>query len=113
MIAVDDVRHVAVIGGGTIGASWTAFFLRRGFAVSVYDVEAGRRRYVEEYIQNAWPALDSVRGNGRRPPAQWAFHERLRNAVAGAQFVQESVSETVEIKRAVFRELDDCCAPRW
>ncbi|MEL6264780.1 MAG: 3-hydroxyacyl-CoA dehydrogenase NAD-binding domain-containing protein, partial [Pseudomonadota bacterium] len=31
------VDHVAVLGGGVIGASWTALFLAAGRTVAVYD----------------------------------------------------------------------------
>jgi carnitine 3-dehydrogenase len=30
-------KRVAVIGAGTIGASWAAYFLARGFEVGAYD----------------------------------------------------------------------------
>jgi 2-polyprenyl-6-methoxyphenol hydroxylase-like FAD-dependent oxidoreductase len=32
-----DIRQVAVIGAGTIGASWAAFFLSRGLSVAASD----------------------------------------------------------------------------
>ena len=32
-----DIRRVAVIGTGTIGASWTAYFLARGLEVRASD----------------------------------------------------------------------------
>jgi carnitine 3-dehydrogenase len=31
------VQRVAVLGAGTIGASWTAWFLARGMSVTVWD----------------------------------------------------------------------------
>jgi len=31
------MRRVSVIGAGTIGASWAAYFLARGFEVAGYD----------------------------------------------------------------------------
>lgn len=31
------VRRVAVLGAGTIGASWAAFFLARGLEVRAWD----------------------------------------------------------------------------
>ena len=31
------VRRAAVLGAGTIGASWTAWFLARGITVNVWD----------------------------------------------------------------------------
>ena len=34
-------RRVAVIGAGTIGASWAAIFLARGFEVAATDPAAG------------------------------------------------------------------------
>ena len=36
-----EVRRVAVLGAGTIGASWTALFLAGGHEVAVYDPAAG------------------------------------------------------------------------
>ena len=50
-----EIRNVAVIGTGTIGASWAAYFLSRGLRVRASDpapqAEAGLRRFVDE----AWP----------------------------------------------------------
>jgi carnitine 3-dehydrogenase len=111
MIAIDEVHRVAIIGGGTIGASWAAFFLSRGLGVSVYDPAADRQRYIEDFIQKAWPALEVLHGRTLPRPGQWTFCERLSDAVAEVQFVQESVPETAEIKRAVFRELDQLVQP--
>jgi carnitine 3-dehydrogenase len=46
-----EVRHVAVIGTGTIGASWAAFFLSRGLRVTASDpapeAEALLRRFID------------------------------------------------------------------
>ena len=36
-MAADSIRRVAVIGTGTIGASWTALFLARGLTVAASD----------------------------------------------------------------------------
>jgi glycine/D-amino acid oxidase-like deaminating enzyme len=32
-----NIKHVAVIGAGTIGASWAAYFLSRGLSVTASD----------------------------------------------------------------------------
>jgi len=37
MMQSDAVKRVAILGAGTIGASWTALFLSRGMSVSVWD----------------------------------------------------------------------------
>ena len=36
-----DIKRVAVIGTGVIGASWTALFLARGLEVTATDVAPG------------------------------------------------------------------------
>ena len=54
-------RRVAVIGAGTIGASWAAIFLARGFAVGR---QRSRRRngesFARRFIDNAWPTLEKL-----------------------------------------------------
>ena len=34
---MSEIKHVAVLGAGVIGASWTALFLASGRSVTVYD----------------------------------------------------------------------------
>jgi carnitine 3-dehydrogenase len=47
-----DIRRVAVIGSGTIGASWAAYFLARGLEVRASDpapqAETTLRRFVDD-----------------------------------------------------------------
>jgi 3-hydroxyacyl-CoA dehydrogenase len=47
------VDRVAVLGTGTIGASWTAQFLARGLAVAVHDPAAGAEARVREFVAQA------------------------------------------------------------
>jgi carnitine 3-dehydrogenase len=44
------IRYVAVIGAGTIGASWAAYFLSRGLAVTVSDPSPGAPALVARMI---------------------------------------------------------------
>ena len=51
------MKRVAVLGAGTIGASWTALFLSRGMTVSVWDPRPEAADYVRCYVADAWPAM--------------------------------------------------------
>ena len=53
-------QRVAVIGAGTIGASWAAYFLARGFEVSAYDPSPEGEAFVRRFIDNAWPTLETL-----------------------------------------------------
>ena len=48
-------KRVAVIGAGTIGASWAAYFLARGFEVGAYDPLPNGEAFARSFIDNAWP----------------------------------------------------------
>ena len=43
-MAGEDIRRVAAIGTGTIGASWTAVFLARGLTVAASDPAPGAQK---------------------------------------------------------------------
>ncbi len=100
-----DFKHVAVVGAGVIGASWAALFLASGRSVAVYDVSPDVERFVRTYIERAWPTLQEL-GMVKSDTKSLTFHKSAADAVQGANFVQESVPERIEIKHALFREIE-------
>jgi carnitine 3-dehydrogenase len=100
-------QRIAVIGAGTIGASWAAAFLARGHDVTAYDLAAGEEGFVRRFIDNAWPTLHKL---GRVVPdadrARISFPGSLAATVKGAAFVQESGPEREDTKIALFAEID-------
>ncbi len=110
-VAPDRVERVAVLGSGTIGASWTALFLARGMAVNVYDVDPAREDYVRDYVANAWPTLQRINMAEGADPNRLTFYTDLSAAVAEAQFVQESVPERLPIKHEVFGIIEKALPP--
>ncbi|HYH18180.1 MAG TPA: 3-hydroxyacyl-CoA dehydrogenase NAD-binding domain-containing protein [Azospirillum sp.] len=103
----DAVKRVAVVGAGTIGASWTAQFLARGLTVAVSDPNPAAEDFVRAYVEKAWPALERLGLTADADPAAWRFHADPRAAVAGAEFVQESGPENADIKRALYAQIED------
>jgi len=104
---VTGVRKVAVIGTGTIGASWCTCFLAHGFSVVATDPAPGAEQRLREQMARQWPdaeALGAVKG---RSPDQLRFCADAREAVAQADFVQENGPERLEFKRELFATLDE------
>jgi carnitine 3-dehydrogenase len=101
------IQRVAVIGAGTIGASWATYFLARGLEVSAYDPSPDGEAFVHRFADTAWPTLQTL---GWITPG--ANEQRLRfcreigAALEGAQFVQESGPEDEGLKIALFAEMD-------
>ena len=101
-----NIRTVGILGAGTIGASWTALFLASGYSVQVYDAAETAEQYVRDYISNAWPTLDELRLTTDGSPDRVTFHDTPQHAVEGADFVQESVPERLEIKHELFAKIE-------
>ena len=99
------VRRVASIGAGPIGGGWTAHFLAQGYDVTTYLYDAGEEEPLRRLLDIAWTSLAEI------GLAEGASRDRLRcttelaEAVAEAEFVQESVPENMALKQAVYAEL--------
>lgn len=100
------VKRAAVLGAGTIGASWTAWFLSRGIAVDVWDPRPEAEAYVRRYVADAWPAMARLGMVPGASPDAWRFHASPEDAVAGAEFVQENAPERLAVKRELYARLD-------
>jgi carnitine 3-dehydrogenase len=85
-----NVQRVAVLGAGTIGASWAAWFLSRGIRVSVWDPRPEAADYVRRTVNDAWPAMARLSMAAGASPDAWTFCARAEDAVAEAEFVQEN-----------------------
>ncbi len=110
-VPVDRVRQVAVIGAGTIGASWAACFLANGFDVTVVDPvrDMGELRSA---IDAMLPALENLGFRSATDSRGIKLLGKIGEELAETQFVQESVPERLEIKRDTLRELETVIGPQ-
>ncbi len=104
---------VAIVGGGIIGTSWALVFVRAGCKVIVFDPSAEVRAGVRERVAAADAA--SLAATPHRKHADAADRvstaDRLADAVSGASWVQECIPERLDLKRALFRDLDAHAGP--
>ena len=106
-----DFANTAVIGAGVIGASWAALFLASGRNVAVYDAAEGSEAKTRDYIDKAWPTLLALglAVPGRR--GELSVHASAGDAVAGADFIQESVPERLPLKHTIFAAIEAALKP--
>lgn len=107
LIDPKEVDRVAIIGAGTIGASWAAHFLRRGMHVQVWDPAPDGEARARKLIADAWPALQRLGLVDGADPSRFSFHADVASALSGAQFVQESAPERRDVKIALYEQFDD------
>ena len=88
-----EIRRVAAIGTGTIGASWAAVFLARGLDVAASDPAPGAEAFLRGFVAAAWPSLGRLAPRPDEPPwSALSFHAEPEAALAGAEFVRKARS---------------------
>jgi 3-hydroxyacyl-CoA dehydrogenase len=111
MIDVNAVREVAIVGAGTIGASWAAHFVAQGKSVRAWDPAPDGEQRVRRFVEDAWPALERLGLAPGADPARLRFAASPEDAVDGADFVQESAPERMPVKLELLARLDDVLGP--
>ena len=96
---------VAIIGGGVIGGGWAARFLLNGWDVAVYDPGPVAEANVGVMLANARLAVPALSDGPMPPEGHLSFAATLAEALDGAVYAQESVSERLALKHAVFAQI--------
>ena len=102
-------RRVAIIGAGVIGGGWAARFLLSGWEVRVFDTDPGAERRLGEVLENARRALPGLSDRPMPPEGALSFHATLSETVAGADWIQESLPERLELKRKIYQKIQAHC----
>ena len=95
----------AIVGAGVIGAGWAARFLLNGWDVAVADPDREAERKVGEVLEGARRALPALYDRALPPEGRLTFAGGIAEAVAGADWVQESVGERLDLKHAVLAQI--------
>jgi carnitine 3-dehydrogenase len=102
-----SIQRVAVIGTGVIGASWVSLFLARGLDVLASDPAPGAEAALRATVAAHWPAMAATGLADGASPDRLGFAASPEAAVAEAQLVQENGPERLDLKRDLFRRLDE------
>jgi ketoreductase RED1 len=99
---LDRRRRVAVIGAGTIGASWAALFAAAGLEVRVHDPSEDTPARLDSMWQQAAPVLADLGFDPSDPADRLQAVGSLEEALEGADVVQENGPEDVRFKRQLW-----------
>ena len=108
-----EIRSVAVIGTGSVGASWAALFLAHDMEVVAYDPSADAEERARRFIVDAWPALVDLKiaTTSAVPLDKMRFVDSPAAAARAADLVQENTPEKPELKARVLAEIDGAATP--
>lgn len=106
-----DVKKVAIVGAGVIGAGWAARCLYRGMDVYVSDPNPEAERIVMDVVKNSEQALERVINIPKEKRGNIYFVDSIEEAVKDADYIQESAPEVQTIKIPILKEIDKYARP--
>jgi 3-hydroxyacyl-CoA dehydrogenase len=111
-----SVQKVAVVGCGSIGASWAALFAAYGISTQVYDPNPAAAAFLSITVEEAvtvlaqlghFASLSSLDSNLKTITSRITFTTDLATALVGVNFVQENGPESLSVKAELLSQLDD------
>ena len=106
MSSEKNIRRIAIVGTGVIGASWAALFLAHGLDVVATDPAPSAEENLRDYIDNAWPALEALGLSAGASKERISFTSQLSDALGGVDLVQENGPEKPDFKIKLFADMD-------
>ena len=100
-------KKAAVIGGGVIGGGWVARLLLNGVDVAVYDKDPQAEDKIKAILENGERAFAKMTMAPPPPKGMITICHDLAAAVGDAEWIIEAVPERLDIKQAVYAEIED------
>jgi 3-hydroxyacyl-CoA dehydrogenase len=105
-VTLQPIKRVAVVGCGTIGASWTALFMAHGYDVTASELRPEAEAELRTRVSSLLPALAP-----QRPLGRLSFTTDLDACCRDADFVQENVVEREAVKVDLIARMDAALRP--
>jgi 3-hydroxybutyryl-CoA dehydrogenase len=110
-----EIKKVAVLGAGTMGNGIAQVFAQAGFPVVMRDIED---KFVQKGFDTIKKSLGMMAKKGKITDEQAAEvvgrikgTTDLKEAVQEADFVIEAIPEDLDLKKDMFRQLDELALP--
>lgn len=107
----NEIKKVAIVGTGVIGAGWAARMLHRGIDVMATDISENAEVSLREVIANSEAALERVVSVPKEKRGKLIFTRSLKEAVEDADYIQESSPEVEAIKKPLLNEISKYAKP--
>ncbi|MER9732942.1 carnitine 3-dehydrogenase [Mesorhizobium sp. M0217] len=100
------ISKAACIGCGVIGGAWAARFVLAGIDTRIFDPHPEAQLLISEIMANAERAYGMLASARLPAKGTLSCSDSLEDAVRGAEWIQESVPERLDLKRSVLAQID-------
>src|ERR1700752_4195440 len=101
-----EVKNVAIVRTGGIGASWAALYLARGFNVVATDPAPNAEANLRKFVDAAWKDLTVIGLSPNASREHLKFTTDMKKALSNADLVQENGPERQDFKVKLFADMD-------
>src|SRR5512139_1092141 len=111
-----EVKKICVLGVGTIGYQLAQLAALTGYSVTLRDiddkiVQEGAQKIKQELKKFFVDKGKMTQADADKVYARLKFTTDLKEATRDADVVIEAITEDMALKKRVFKELDEICAP--
>ena len=110
---VDDIRKVAILGAGTMGAGVALCFAQTGFELNLYDINTEQLANSLDRVKKAQEVMvrEGIFSSESVLKARDRIHlsTDLKASLDGVEFVLETAPENLELKQELFGQVDLLC----
>ena len=115
MKTLQDIKKIAVLGAGTMGPGIAQVYAMGGYQVTMWTrseatrekAKAALRAQLDTFAQEGEIKAEDVESIYARV----SFAMTVEEAVAGADFIQETIVENRDAKAALYQQLAACVGP--
>ena len=102
-----QIKNIAIVGTGVIGASWAALYLAHGLNVIATDPAPNAEANLRRFVDAAWKDLTVIGLSPNASREQLQFTTDMNKALSDADFVQENGPERQDFKVKLFADMDN------
>ncbi len=110
-----EFQHVAIIGAGAMGRGIAQIAAQAGSQVWLLDTQAGAAQQAREALGVQWDKLQAKGKCSAEQVQQWRAALHVAGSVsdlATAELIVEAVVERLDVKQALFAQLEEVASPQ-
>lgn len=110
---IENIKKVACVGGGVIGASWAVNFATKGYAVTISTTRQetldDARHKIENFIETLRAKNILTDDGAKAALEQVSYTTDIGEAAQNAGFIQENLPDSIELKQKVLAQIEAAC----
>jgi 3-hydroxybutyryl-CoA dehydrogenase len=104
---MNELRNIAVVGGGLMGAGIAQVFAAASYSVTVFEPDVNTRASLQDRVASNLQLMGADESIAQRIDVCGD----LTDTVASADFITEAAPEKLPLKRSIFADLERLAAP--